>query len=83
MPLQSKQRIHNIVLTCAILHNMLIDFDEWSEEDDNYKITGDVAGDDLDPRLVNLHQGSLGRSFTVSIHLQENKVEIEDECFSL
>ena len=62
---------------------LCMDFDEWSEEDDNHNITVDVAGSDLDPRLVNLHQGSLGRSFTVSIHLQENKVEIEDECFSL
>ena len=83
MLIQSKHRIDNIVFTCAILHNMLIDFDEWSEEDDNYNITGDVAGGDLDPRLVNLRQGPVDRSFTGGVHLQENKVEIEDEWFTL
>ena len=60
-----------------------MEYDEWSEEDDNYNITVDVAGSDLDPRLVNLRQGPVDRSFTGGVHLQENKVEIEDEWFTL
>ena len=52
MLIQTKPRIDNIVFTCAILHNMLIDYDEWSDEDDDYDIGADVGADVMDPRVV-------------------------------
>jgi hypothetical protein len=83
MLLQTKEKIDNIVFACAILHNMLIDFDQWSEEDDDYNITDDMTGGDLDQRLVNLRQGPVDRSFSGGRHLQDTEVEIEDEWFTL
>ena len=57
MLIQSKTHIDNIVFTCAILHNMLLAYDEWNSEDDNYDISADVLQNVEDPRIVNLRQG--------------------------
>ncbi len=34
MLILNKAHIDNIVFTCAILHNMLIAYDKWEDEDD-------------------------------------------------
>ena len=58
MLLQSKARIDNFVFTCAILHNMLLDNEEWNDEDDNYyHICADAGGNVMDQRVVNLRYG--------------------------
>jgi hypothetical protein len=55
---KSKARIDNFVFTCAILHNMLLDNEEWNDEDDNYyHICADAGGNVMDQRVVNLRYG--------------------------
>ena len=63
MSLQSKARIDTIVFTCAILQNMLLDNEEWNDEDDKYYDIGtDAGGNVMDPRLVNLRYGPVDSS---------------------
>jgi hypothetical protein len=40
MLIQDKAQIDNLVFTCAILHNMLLEHDTWGDEDDAYDIAG-------------------------------------------
>jgi hypothetical protein len=53
MLIQNKNKIDNIVFTCAILHNhdILLDFDEWNDSDDGYDIANDIESHSLDPRI--------------------------------
>jgi hypothetical protein len=87
MLFQSKAKIDNIVFTCAILHNMLIDFDEWSVADDEYDIFTDVETgaqrQNMDPRIENLRRGPVDRSYAGGIDIHENEVEYETEWFAL
>ena len=39
------QPIDNIVFTCAVLHKMLLDIDEWSASDGEFDIITDVETD--------------------------------------
>jgi hypothetical protein len=87
MLIQSKAKIDNIVFTCAILHNMLIDFDEWSAADDEYDIIEDLEADlqeeEMDSRIENLSREPVDRSYTGGLDIQENEVEYETEWFTL
>ena len=87
MLIHSKAKIDNIVFTCAILHNMLIDFDEWSAADDEYDIITDLQRDvqrrDMDPRIVNFRRGPVDRSYRGGQVIQDTEVEYETEWFNL
>ena len=83
MMIQTKLRIDNIVFTCAILHNMLIDYDEWNDEDDDYDIGADVGADVMDPRVVNLRRGPADHSYAGGGNLSVEDVQVESEWMSL
>lgn len=83
MLIQTKPRIDNIVFTCAIFHNMLIDYDEWNDEDDDYDIGADVGADFLDPRVVNLRRGPADHSYAGGGNLSVEDVQVESEWMSL
>ena len=80
-------KINNIVFTCAFLHNMLIEFDEWSAADDEYDIITNVVTDvqrqDMDPRIENLRRGPVDQSYIGGLDIQENEVEYETDRKSM
>ncbi len=41
MLIHNKARMDNIMLTCAILHNMLFEHDKWEDYDNNNDIAAD------------------------------------------
>ncbi len=43
MLIRDKARIDNVVFTCAILHNMLIENDKWEDEDDIDDVAADIT----------------------------------------
>jgi hypothetical protein len=83
MLIQNKNKIDNIVFTCAILHNILLDFDEWNDSDDNYDIAKDIAAHSLDPRIENLRRSPADRSYIGGGNLLDGDVEVESEWASL
>ena len=80
-------KIDNIVFTCAFLHNMLIEFDEWSAADDEYDIITDVVTDvqrqDMDPRIENLRRGPVDQSYIGGLDIQEHEAEYQTEWFDM
>ena len=83
MLLHNKARIDNVVFTCAVLHNMLIEHDKWEHEDDNYDIAEDIAKDipelRMDPRIVNLRKGPVDSSYVGGGNIAHEDVEVESE----
>ena len=83
MLLHNKARIDNVVFTCAVLHNMLIEHDKWEDEDDDYDIAEDIAKDipelRMDPRIVNLRKGPVDSSYVGGGNIAHEDVEVESE----
>jgi hypothetical protein len=52
MLIRDKARIDNIVFTCAILHNMLIENDKWEDEDDIDDVAADIPEHSMDERIT-------------------------------
>ena len=78
-----KASIDNVVFTCAILHNMLLDNEEWNDEDDNYDIGADVGANVMDPRVVNLRHGPADCSYVGGGNLMMDDVQVESEWMTL
>jgi hypothetical protein len=63
MLIHDKARIDNIVFTCAILHNMLIEHDKWADDDDDDDdIAADIPELSMDERIINIRNGPVDRS---------------------
>jgi hypothetical protein len=83
MLIQNKNKIENIVFTCAILHNILLDFDRWNDSDDGYDIANDTAAHSLDPRIENLRICPADRSYVGGGNLLDGHVEVQSKWASL
>ena len=77
--IRKKARIDNIVFTCAILHNMLIEYDKWEDEDDLDDIAADMHELRMDERIVNIRNGPADRSYAGGGNIMQPDVEVENE----
>mmetsp|Transcript_41999 Transcript_41999/g.87786 ORF Transcript_41999/g.87786 Transcript_41999/m.87786 type:complete len:97 (+) Transcript_41999:151-441(+) len=63
--------------------HMLLDYDEWNDEDDDYDIGADVGADVMDPRVVNLRQGPADHSYVGGGNMMVDDVQVESEWMAL
>ncbi len=78
MLLHAKEKIDNIVFTCAILHNMLIEHDKWQDEDEDDDVAADFPELSMDQRIVNLRHCPADRSgYVGSGNINDCDVEVE------
>ncbi len=79
MLIRDKARIDNIVFTCAILHNMLIENDKWEDEDDINDVATDIPEHSMDERIINIRDGLVDRSYAGSGNTMEADIQAESE----
>ena len=77
--IRKKAHIDNIVFTCAILHNMLIEYDKWEDEDDLDDIAADMHELRMDERIVNIRNGPADRNYAGGGNIMQPDVEVENE----
>ncbi len=81
MLIHKKAGIDSMVFTCAIIHNMLLsydEYDEWNDEDDNCNVAADIPEYKLynmDPKIINLREGPAGRSYAGGGNIMDIEVE--------
>ena len=83
MLIRDKIRIDNIVFTCVILHNMLIEHDKWKDDDENDDVAADIAEHSMDERIMNIRNGPVDRSYRGSGNILQCVVEVESEWATL
>jgi hypothetical protein len=77
MLLQAKEKIDNIVFTCAC--NMLIEHDKWHDEDEDDDVAADFPKYSIDQRIKVLQRGPADRSYVGGDNIDICDVEVECE----
>ena len=62
---------------------MLLDYEEWNDEDDNYDIGADVGANAMDPRIVSLRHGPADHSYVGGGNIMEDDVQVESAWMKL
>ncbi len=58
---------------------MLLDYEEWNNEDDIYDIVAELGADVMDPRVVNLRHGPADQSYMGGGNVMVDNVQVESQ----
>ncbi len=77
MLLQVIEKIDNIVFTCAIIQNMLIEHDKWQDEDEDDDVAANFPELRMDQRIIDLRRSPADRSYVGSGNIDDCDVQVE------
>ncbi len=77
MLLQAKAKIVHIIFSCTILHSMLIEHDEWQDEDEDDDVAAIFREFSIDQRIIDLWRGPNDKIYVGSGSIDNCDVEVE------